>query len=358
MFYFKKYSNLIIMKSSFFSKTPFFVGDISANHCGSLNHAKKLIIQAKKNGIDAVKLQTYKPESLTLKSKKSFFKISKGLWKGQNLWELYEKAQTPYEWHKKLFSFSKKIGIKIFSTPFDEEAVDFLESLKCPAYKIASLEMHHKNLIRKVVNTGKPIIISTGTFDLEEITKIFEFVKRLKAADITLLYCVSNYPSNLKDFNLNNIKILKNRFGCRIGLSDHSLNNLVSSMAVAAGAEVIEKHIALHNQIKGPDIAFSLKGKEIKKLREDVDLAYSLLGKPYFFRSDVEKKNIINRRSIFVSEKIKKGEKFTKKNIKVIRPGHGLSPLYYNKILNKKCPKNFNEGTPLKKEILKLLKIN
>ena len=346
------------MKSSFFKKKPYFVGDISANHCGSLIHAKKLIVEAKKYGVDAVKLQTYKPDSLTLNHKNKFFSISKGLWKGHNLWELYKKAQTPYEWHKELFSFANKTGIRIFSTPFDEEGVDFLENLNCPAYKIASLEMHHLDLIKKVIKTNKPIIISTGTFNLDEIEKIFKFIKKLNPADLTLLYCVSNYPSKIKDFNLNNIKILKSKFKCRIGLSDHSLDNSIGSMAVAAGAEVIEKHIALQNQKKGPDIAFSLKGKEIREFRKNIDIAYNLLGKSYFFRSSTEKQNIINRRSIFVSKNIKKGEKFTKKNIKVVRPGHGISPLFYNKILNKKCPFNIKDGMPLKKNILKILKLN
>ena len=346
------------MKRSFFDKKPFLVADISANHCGNFQLAKKLILEAKKNKVNAVKLQTYKPDSLTLKSDKKYFKLTKGLWKGSNLWKLYEKAQTPYEWHKELFSYSKKIGIKIFSTPFDEDAVDFLEKLNCPAYKIASLEMQHIDLLKKVAKTNKPIIISTGTFSLEEIEQTYDILSKFKPRDLTLLYCVSNYPSKLSDFNLNNIKILKDKFKCRVGLSDHSLDNSISSMAIAAGAEVIEKHIALQNQTKGPDIAFSLKGKEINQLKKQIDNTYKLLGKSFFYRSKSEKENIIHRRSIFISKNIKKGDRFTRKNIMVVRPGHGISPLYFNRILNKKSPYNLKLGAPLSYKIINKLKIN
>ena len=345
------------MKKKFFDKIPFLIAEISANHCGKLNLAKKLILEAKKNGANAVKLQTYKPDSLTLKSDKKYFKLKKGLWKGSNLWNLYNECQTPFEWHKELFSYSKKLGIKIFSSPFDEEAVDLLENLNCPAYKIASFEMQHIKLIKRVVKTKKPIIVSTGTFSLMEIKKIYQLLKKLKAKDITILYCVSNYPSRNKDFNLNNIKILKKELNCRIGLSDHSTDNIIGSLAVAVGAEVVEKHIALPNQKKGPDIAFSLKGKEIKKFKKQLDKSFALLGKSYFYRTYSEKENIINRRSIFVSENIDKGDKFTKKNIKVIRPGHGISPLYFDKLINKASPFKIHKGEPLKNKILKKLKI-
>lgn len=345
------------MKKNFFDKTPFFIAEISANHCGKLNLAKKLILEAKKNGANAVKLQTYKADSLTLKSNKKYFKLKKGLWKGSNLWSLYNKFQTPFEWHKELFRYAKKLKIKIFSSPFDEEAVDILENLNCPAYKIASFEMQHINLLKRVVMTKKPIVVSTGTFSLQEIKKIYKLLIKLKAKDITILYCVSNYPSKNEDFNLNNIKILKKELKCRIGLSDHSKDNLIGSLAVAAGAEVIEKHIALPNQKKGPDIAFSLKGKEIKKFKKELDKSYALLGRDYFYRTTNEKENIINRRSIFVSENIDKGEKFTKKNIKVVRPGHGISPIYFDKILNKVSPLKIQKGEPFKHIILKKLKI-
>jgi pseudaminic acid synthase len=333
----------------------FFIAEISANHCGNFSLAKKLIRCAFINGADAVKLQTYTADTMTIKSNKKYFKIKEGLWKGYTLWDLYNKAHTPLKWHKKLFQYGKKLGIKVFSTPFDDTAVDFLEKLNCPMYKIASFEMTDLNLVKKISQTKKPIIISTGMANLEEIEETFRVAKKNGAKDITLLYCVSNYPSSVNDFNLNNIRILKNKFKCRVGISDHSNDNRVAIAAIASGAEVIEKHVALDNQKKGLDIDFSLKGKQIKKLREDIDVAFKLLGKNYFFRNKSENKSKIFRRSIFAIKNINKGEKFTKDNIKVIRPGVGLEPIYYNKILNKKSPFNILKDEPLKHLILKNL---
>jgi pseudaminic acid synthase len=280
------------------------------------------------------------------------------LWKGYNLWKLYTKAQTPLKWHKKLFHYGKRIGITIFSTPFDENAVDFLEKLKCPMYKVASFEMTDIPLIKKIASTKKPMIISTGLASLKEIETTFKIAKKYGAKNITLLYCVSNYPSKHSDFNLNNIIILKDKFKCRVGLSDHSKDNRVAIAAVAAGAEVVEKHIALDKQKKGPDIEFSLKGKEIRKFKEDIDLAYKLLGKEYFYRNKSETKSKIFRRSVFATENIKKDERFSNQNIRRIRPGYGLEPKYYEKLIGKKSPTSFNKGEPLRKFILNKLKIN
>ena len=333
----------------------FFIAEISANHCGNFNLAKKLIQCAKNNGADAVKLQTYTADTMTIKSDKKYFKIKEGLWKGYNLWDLYNKAHTPLEWHPKLFKYGKSIGIKVFSTPFDNTAVDFLEKLNCPIYKIASFEMTDLNLVKKISKTKKPLIISTGMANLKEIEATVKTARKNGAKDITLLYCVSNYPSSISDFNLNNIKILKDKFKCKVGLSDHSTDNRVAIASVASGAEVIEKHIALDNQKKGFDIDFSLKGKEIKKLRDDIDVTFELLGIKTFFRSKSENKSKIFRRSIFTTKDIKKGEKFTKENIKVIRPGYGLAPKHYNKILSKKSPINILKHEPLKPNILKYL---
>ena len=332
--------------------SPFFIAEISANHCGKLSLAKKLIKCAKVNRADAVKLQTYTADTMTLRSNKKYFKIKSGLWKGYTLWDLYDKAHTPLEWHAKLFRYAKSIGIKIFTTPFDETAVDFLEKLKCPMYKVASFEMTDLRLIKKIAKTKKPMIISTGMATLDEISETYKTAKKFGAKDITLLYCVSNYPSSLEDFNLNNIKILKNKFKCKVGLSDHSKDNKVAIASVAVGAEVIEKHIALDNQKKGFDIQFSLKGKEINDFREDIDLAYQLLGKKTFHRNKNEEKSKIFRRSIFATKNIKKGERFTKNNIKVIRPGFGIAPKYYDKILNKKSPMNVKEANPITKKII------
>jgi pseudaminic acid synthase len=338
-------------------KIPFFVAEISANHNGSLSHAKKLIKIAKKYGADAVKLQTYTPDTLTIKSNKSEFKIRGGLWNGKTLWDLYEKAQTPFEWHKELFNYAKKIKIICFSTPFDESAVDLLESLNCPFYKVASFEMNHIPLIKKIAQTKKPIIISTGMANLKEIDLAYNTAKKNGAKEIILLYCVSNYPSKISDFNFYNIRILKERYNCKVGFSDHSKDNRVVAAAIAAGAEVIEKHIALENQKKGFDLAFSLRGKEIKDYAQVIKDTSIMMGKKYFFRNVSENQSLQFRRSIYAISDIKKGEKFTKMNIRVIRPGFGIQPIYFEKLINKRSPFSIKRETALKKNVLKKLKI-
>ena len=335
----------------------FFIAEISANHCGDFKIAKRLIKCAKIYGADAVKLQTYTADTMTLKSKKKYFRIKSGLWKGYKLWDLYNKARTPLEWHKKLFNYGKLLGIKVFSTPFDETAVDFLEKLNCPIYKISSFEMIDLNLVAKVARTKKPMIISTGMASLNEIETTVKIAKKNGAKNITLLYCVSNYPSSVKDFNLNNIKILKKKFKCNVGISDHSNDNRIAIASIINGARVVEKHIALENQKKGFDIKFSLKGRQIRKLREDIDVAYQLIAKDFFFRKISENKSKIFRRSIFAIKDIKKGEKFDKNNIKVIRPGNGIAPKYYNKLINKKSPYNIKKEEPINKNFIKKMKI-
>ena len=346
-----------MISKNLLKKTPFFVAEISANHNGSLFHAKKLIKVAKKYGADAVKLQTYTPDSLTIRSNKPDFKIRGGLWNGKTLWDLYEKAQTPFEWHKELFNYAKKLKIPCFSTPFDESAVDLLESLNCPFYKVASFEINHIPLIKKIARTGKPIIISTGMANLKEIDLAYITAKKNKAGEIILLYCVSNYPSRISDFNFNNIRILKERYNCKVGFSDHSIDNKVVAAAIAGGAEVIEKHIALESQKKGFDLAFSLKGKEIKNYAEVIKNTSLMIGKKYFFRNKSEKQSLQFRRSIYAISDIKKGEKFNKKNIKIIRPGFGIQPIYFEKLINKKSPFNIKAQKPLKISLLKALKI-
>ena len=332
---------------------PYFVAEISANHCGEFKTAKKLIKTAKINGADAVKLQTYTPDTMTIKSNKKYFKVKNGLWKGYGLWDLYDKAHTPLSWHKELFLYAKKLGITIFSTPFDETAVTFLEKLNCPIYKISSFEMTDLPLIKRVALTKKPMIISTGLSSLKEIEETFKVAKRYGAKDITLLYCVSNYPAKNIDFNINNIKILKEKFNCRVGLSDHSLDNKIAFASIAAGAEVIEKHIALDGQKRGLDIKFSLKGKKIKEFKENINNVYSAMGKKKFYRNPSENKSKIFRRSIFVVKDIKRGEKLTKKNIRRIRPGFGLEPKFFDKVLGKKSKKNLYAGNPLKIQEIK-----
>ena len=342
---------------NFSSKKIYFIAEISANHNGSLQQAKKIIYTAKKYGADAVKLQTYTPDTMTIKSNKSDFKIRGGLWNGKTLWDLYEKAQTPFEWHKELFNYAKKLKITCFSTPFDETAVNLLESLKCPFYKVASFEMNHIPLIKKITLTKKPIIISTGMANLKEIDLAYETAKRNGAKEIILLYCVSNYPSKISDFNFNNIRILKERYNCKVGFSDHSTDNKVVAAAIAAGAEVIEKHIALEGQKKGFDLAFSLKGKEIKEYAQVIKDTSLMMGKKYFFRNKSENQSLQFRRSIYAISDIKKGEKFTKKNLRIIRPGYGVQPVYFEKLINKRSPIDIKRATSLKKLLLKKLRI-
>ena len=340
---------------------PFLIAEVSSNHDGSFANAKKLIKAAKDYGADAVKLQTYTPNTMTVNSKKKYFQIKSGLWKNYNLWDLYKKAQTPYRWHKKLFLYAKSINIKIFSTPFDENAVDFLEKLNCPFYKIASFEMTDLPLIKKVASTKKPIIISTGMASLDEISLSFNTAKKNGAKNIALLYCVSNYPSKISDFNLNNIKVLKKKFKCEIGFSDHSNDFRIASMAVKLGATIVEKHISLGN-VKALDSDFSISGEKIIEYKKAINnfsriqknhlFTKKLLGKKKFFRNTSEEKSKMFRRSIFVVRKITTGDTLNKFNIRKIRPGYGISASYYEKILGKKSTVNIEANEPLTKKLL------
>ena len=335
---------------------PYFIAEISANHAGSLKTAKKLIKVAKYYGADAVKLQTYNADSMTINSNKKKFLVSSGLWKGEKLWDLYDRAKTPYSWHKDLFDYAKKLKITCFSTPFDSEAVDLLEKLNCPFYKISSFEMNDFPLLQKVIKTKKPIIISTGTSNLKEIKEVMNFVKKNKAKKVSLLYCVSNYPATSKDFNLNNIRILKKEFNCRVGLSDHSIDNNIAVAAVSAGAEIFEKHIACKDSKKSPDFKFSLYENEIGIYRKLIDDTYEMFKKKTFYRHNNENFYKKFRRSIYAIKNIKKGEILDKNNIKLLRPSAGLGPEYFNKILNKRSPITISHSTSLSKSILKKIK--
>ena len=334
-------------------KKPYIIAEISANHCGSFQKAKKLIKCAKVNGADAVKLQTYTADMMTLKSNKKYFQIKKGLWKGYNLWDLYKKAHTPLSWHKKLFIYAKKIGITIFSTPFSEEAVEFLEKLNCPFYKVASFEMTDIPLIEKIASTKKPIIISTGMANLNEIKKTVAVAKKNGAKQMILLYCVSNYPSSIKDFSLNNITTLIKKFKCSVGLSDHSKGDIIASLAVTKGADFFEKHIALEGQKKGVDIEFSAKGKEIKSYVETIKATKKIISRKAVFKNRSDDKMKIFRRSIFAIKDINKGEILTDKNIKRIRPGYGIEPKYYKTLIGKRSHYSFKSGEPITKKIFK-----
>ncbi|MDC0327908.1 pseudaminic acid synthase [Candidatus Pelagibacter sp.] len=339
----------------FIKEEPFLIAEISANHNGSLTHAKKLISMAKKYGANAVKLQTYTPAMMTIKENVANFKIKKGLWKGYTLWDLYNLGQTPLEWHKSLFKYAKDKKIKIFSTPFSEEAVYFLEKLSCPAYKIASFEMNDCNLVKVAAKTKKPLILSTGLSNMKEIEKAVFVAKKNGCKDLTLLYCVSNYPSQSTDFNLNYIQEFKKRFNCRVGLSDHSLGSEIAKYSLISGATVFEKHIALQNQKEGLDLDFSLRGKELKVYNDALRQTFQLISDKSFTRSKNELENKIFRRSIYAVKDIKKGDVLSKKNIRTFRPEKGISASYYLDIQNKKSPIDIKKNYPLPKRILNKL---
>ena len=324
---------------------PILIAEISANHTGSIQKAKKLILTAKKNGADLVKLQTYEPRNMTINSSLKDFLVKDGLWKDYKLWDLYKEAQTPLKWQKELFDYSKKIKIPCFSTPYDDEGVDLLKKLNSKLYKVSSFEMKDSSLVKKICSIGKPVIISTGLANLKEINEVYKVAKESGCKQLILLYCVSSYPAKNKDFNLNNIDILRKKFKCEIGFSDHSTDNSVAMLAISRGARVIEKHIALDNQKDGLDIEFSIKGREIRKFKEDMLKAWTLLGKNKFLRTGNELKNIKFQRSIYVVNNIKKGEKFSTTNIKRIRPGFSLSANKWSFVLGRKSKKTYTIGS-------------
>jgi len=332
---------------------PLLIAEISCNHCGKLNLAKKIIKEAKFRGADFVKFQTYEPETMTLKSKRAIFKIKKGLWKGKRLWDLYDKAKTPFSWQKDLFGYAKKIGISAFSTPYDESALNLLEKLNCPIYKIASFELTDLPLIKKISKTKKPVIISTGMASLKEIDNAIKILKGNNK--FIILYCVTNYPATFDDFNLYNIKILQKKYACFVGLSDHSNDKSIASLSVGMGAKIFEKHVALSNQPKSFDYDFSLKGKEISEFAKTINFAWKTIQKGEYKVSSTQEVMKKFRRSIFITKDVRKHQTITKENVKVLRPnGNGLEPKFYHQIIGKKFKSDYKSGTPLfKKYILK-----
>ena len=327
---------------------PYIIAELSGNHNGDINLAFKLIEAAKQSGADAVKLQTYTADTMTIDCDNEDFIIKGGLWDGYKLYNLYQQAHTPWEWHSALFDKARKIGITMFSTPFDETAVDFLQSLNVPLYKIASFELNHHPLIAYVAKTNKPIIMSTGMASLEEIQEAVEVALVNGCTDLTLLHCVSEYPAPIEHCNLATMLDLKEKFPkCKIGLSDHTLGITVAIAAVALGAEVIEKHVTLDRSSGGVDAAFSLEPQELKSLCQVTIDAALAFGKINYQRSDSERKNKIFRRSIYAIKDIQEGEEFTRKNIKIIRPGYGLQPKYLVDLLGRKSRKKILKGTPV-----------
>ena len=335
------------------NKRPFIIAEISGNHKKLLPRALKLIDAAADAGADAIKLQTFTPDGMTLNLKKNEFSLRDkkiaGAWRNKSLFEIFKRAQTPWEWHKKIFDRAKKRGLIFFSSPFSEDAVDFLETLKVPFYKIASAENIHFPLLKKVIKTKKPIIISTGMMNIKELDEVVSYVKKLGCKNITLLKCTTEYPAPAKDSNILSIPFLKKRYNCNIGLSDHTLGIGASIAAIAHGATVIEKHLTLNRKDGAIDSFFSLEPNEFKSLVKESKIAFESLGKINIGISSSEKKYLKYRRSIYVAEDIKKGEKLSSYNLKVVRPGLGLHPKFYEKLIGRKVKKNLKKGTPMNK---------
>ena len=329
------------------NSTPYIIAELSANHNGSISRAFESILAAKESGVDAVKIQTYTADTMTIDCDREEFQVTGGLWNGYSLYDLYKEAQTPYEWHKPLFDYAKKIGITIFSSPFDSTAVDLLEELNTPAYKIASPEIIDLPLIKYVAQTKKPMIISTGMANLDEISEAVRVARENGCQDLVLLHCISSYPAPFEQSNLRTIPDLAEKFNVLVGLSDHTMGTVVATTSVALGACVIEKHFTLSRDDKGPDSEFSLEPDELKQLCQDTKTAWQSLGKAGYERKSAEEENVKFRRSVYVIKDIKKGEKLTVENTKRIRPGFGLAPKYYEQILGRTAKFDIRRGAPL-----------
>jgi len=328
--------------------SPFIVAEMSGNHNQSLERALEIIDAAAKSGVHAIKLQTYTADTLTMPGVCTI-KDTDPLWGGRDLYDLYQEAHTPWEWHEALFDRAKERGTICFSTPFDETAVDFLESLENPIYKIASFELNHIPLLKYIAQTGKPVIMSIGASTLAEIEEAVNTLRENGCKDLTLLKCTSTYPATPENTNLLTIPHLQQLFDCKVGLSDHTLGIGVAIASVALGATVIEKHFCLSRAEGGVDSAFSMEPQEMKTLVEEVNRAYLALGKISYGISDAEKdgNSHLFKRSIYASKDIKAGEIFTKDNIKVIRPANGLHPRYYSAIIGKSAICDIEKGKPI-----------
>lgn len=329
---------------------PYMIAELSANHNGSLDRALETIDAAQRCGADAIKLQTYTADTMTIDCDGPDFMIQGGLWDGYKLYDLYKWAETPYEWHQAMFDHARKLGITVFSTPFDETAVDLLESLNTPAYKIASFEVVDLPLIRYVASTGKPIIMSTGMASEEEIDEAVTTAREAGCQDLVLLHCISSYPAPIDQANLSQIPTLAQRFSTLSGLSDHTLGTTVSVAAVALGACVIEKHFTLSRADKGPDSEFSLEPADLERLCRDAKDAWLALGKPGFQRQQAEEGSKVFRRSLYFVKDLPAGHIIRPEDIRRIRPGMGLPPKYFDQVVGQCLSQAVNRGTPVHRD--------
>lgn len=324
---------------------PYVIAEMSANHNGHIENAFKIIEAAKQAGADAVKLQTYRPDTITLNCDSEDFRIHGGLWEGRTLYDLYQEAQMPWEWHAPLFAHARKLGITIFSSPFDNTAVDLLEDLNAPAYKIASFEAVDPALIKYVASTGKPMIISTGMADAQEIQEAIDAAREGGCKELAVLHCVSGYPAPAEDYNLRSIPDMIQRFGLVTGLSDHTLDNTTAITSVAMGASIIEKHFTLDRSGGGPDDSFSLEPAELAALCKDSKTAWGALGQVDYGRKSSEQGNVKFRRSLYFVKDLKAGDVITADAVRSVRPGFGLPPKYLNQIIGKRVVKDVQTNT-------------
>lgn len=326
------------------STKPYVIAEVSANHNGSLKRALETIKAAKESGVDAVKIQTYTPDTMTIRSDKKDFQINDGLWKGRTLYDLYGEAYTPYEWHAEMFAYARKIGVTLFSSPFDETAVDLLEELGTPAYKVASFELIDLPLIEYIAKKKKPMLMSTGMASLEEIGEAIETARSNGCNQLAIFHCISSYPAPIEQANINIIPFLRNEFGVEVGLSDHTLGNVASIVATTIGASVIEKHFTLDRSEGGVDSAFSLEPDEMRGLVNSTGEAFAALGNGDFKRAQSETENMVFRRSLYFVQDLKKGETITTTNVRRIRPGFGLSPKYLPEIIGARLKEDVEVG--------------
>lgn len=327
---------------------PYIIAELSANHNGKLDTALKIIEEARKAGADAIKLQTYTADTITLNSDAEDFQIHGGLWDGKTLYQLYQEAHMPWEWHQPLFDHAHKLGITIFSSPFDNTAVDLLEDLNAPAYKIASFEAVDLPLIKYVASTGKPMIISTGMADAEEIAEAIDAARAGGCKELAILHCVSGYPAPAQDYNLRTIPDMMQRFGLVTGLSDHTLDNTTAITSVALGASIIEKHFTLNRNGGGPDDSFSLEPAELAALCRDSKTAWAALGQVDYGRKSSEQGNAKFRRSLYFVKNMSIGEILTPDSVRSLRPGYGLKPKELDRIIGRKLATNVFFGQPVK----------